>query len=622
MTEIVEDVKPRRMRVDPSRPLRDQVSSRQIWLVLISVMLGMLLSAVDQTVVGTAMPRIIADLHGLSEYAWVTTSYLLASTVMVPIYGKLSDIYGRKPFFLLGMGLFLLGSALSGTSQSMTQLILYRGIQGLGAGAMMPIVQAIIGDIFPPAERGKWQGMMMAVFGLASIVGPWAGGTITDTWGWRYVFYVNMPIGAIALIFVALALPGVYQRTDHMVDYGGSALLVAAAVPMLLGFSWAGNQYTWTNWHVLGAFAFSAVAWVSFLVWESRAHEPILSPRLFRNGIFTISVATSFFVSLGMFGAIMYIPLFVQAVIGDSASNSGVILTPMMLGFIASSVVGGQIMSRTGKYKVLAIVSLVIAVFGMFLLGRMGADATNFLVVRDMVITGLGMGTLMSLFTIVVQNAFPFQEIGVVTASLQFFRSIGSTVGIAILGSLLTSRFTHELPHHIPAPVLRVLPPGALSSVANPAVLLSPAAYQQLTRVFGRFGPAGLALAHALLQGVKVSLALATQEVFLVGAALLAVALVVVFFLKEIPLRRRSGRSAFDLEGKPRHEGLPLYGRVGLALALLLKAEDPPPAWRDADVRRRMEMLAALLLARYLAGSEPEAEETPVPAAQGVGAGE
>ncbi len=604
--------------IDPSRGLRDQVSSRQLIMILVGVMLGMLLSAVDQTVVGTAMPRIIADLHGLTEYAWVTTSYLLASTVMVPIYGKLSDVYGRKPFFMLGMAIFLVGSALSGTSQDMTQLILYRGIQGLGAGAMMPIVQAIIGDIFPPAERGKWQGLMMAVFGLASIIGPWAGGAITDSWGWRWVFYVNMPLGILALTFCAVALPSIYRRSAHKIDYAGAAILVVAAVPMLLGFSWAGNQYTWSSWEVLGSFGVSIVGWLAFFLWESKTEEPILAPRLFRNGIFAISVIGSFFVSLGMFGAIMYIPLFVQGVIGDSPSNSGIVLTPMMLGFMASAVVGGQIMSRTGKYRWLAIVSIAIAVVGMFLMGRMTVNATNWIVIRDMVITGLGMGTLMSLFTIVVQNAFPFQEMGVVTAALQFFRSIGGTVGIAILGSLLTSRFTHELSRHIPAAVAKALPATALHKIANPSVLLSPAAFTQLSHVFSRFGPAGVTLAHALIAGVRASLALATQEVFIAGAGLLCIAFVVTWFLREIPLRRHSGASAFDMEGRERREEpseREVYGRLGVALGLLMSA-DGKGLSEDPERRRQMRMLAVMLLEKYL-GATPE--ETPK---AGVGAGE
>jgi EmrB/QacA subfamily drug resistance transporter len=538
-TSSIAQNRPRQRVIDPSQGMRSQISQQQLVLVLISVMLGMLLSAVDQTVVGTAMPRIIADLNGLKEYAWVTTSYMLASTVTVPLYGKLSDIYGRKPFFLLGMILFLLGSALSGTSQNMTQLILFRGIQGLGAGALMPIVIAIIGDIFPPAERGKWQGLLMAVFGLASILGPWAGGAITDHWGWRYVFYVHMPIGALALIFCVIALPSAYRKTEHLVDVWGAVLLAVAAVPMLLGFSWAGNQYPWGNWHILSAFAVALAGWIAFAWWELRFSEPIISPRLFKNSVFAISVLASFLVTFGMFGAIMYIPLFMQAVVGDSAQNSGVMLTPMMLGFMVSSIVGGQIMSRTGKYKALSIVTLAIAIVGMWLLSHMGATSTNGLVVRNMVVMGLGIGTMMSLFTIVVQNAFPFNMIGSVTANLQFFRSIGGTVGIAVLGSVLTSRFTHALPHKIPLSVQRLAGSSALSGLANPSVLLSPDANAELTHAFARFGRQGLVMAHELLYGIRAALSLGIDRDFFIGAILLAVALVTLFFLPEIPLRKQ-----------------------------------------------------------------------------------
>ncbi len=582
--------------IDPSLGIRSQVSRERLIFILISVMLGMLLAAVDQTVVGTAMPRIVADLNGLKEYAWVTTSYLLASTVMVPLYGKLSDIYGRKPFFILGMVLFLLGSALSGTSHTMTQLILFRGIQGLGGGAMMPIAIAIIGDIFPPAERGRWQGLLMAVFGLASIVGPWAGGFITDHWSWRWVFYVNMPIGVVALIFCVSALPSVYRKTQHVVDYAGAAILVVAAVPMLLGFSWAGNQYQWGNWHVLGGFALSLVAWVSFILWEMHTKEPIIEPRLFKNSIFSVSVAASFLVALGMFGAIMYIPLFTQAVVGDSAQNSGMVLTPMMLGFMVSSVIGGQILSRTGKYKVLAIVSMAVAVFGMFLLSRMGAGIHNGLVVRNMVITGLGMGTMMSLFTIVVQNAFPFRMMGAVTSTLQFFRSIGSTVGIAIFGSVLTARFTHELPHKIPASVSRVVPHGALSGLSNPSTLLSSSAASQLHHAFAKFGPQGAVLAKQLLHGVRLSLAMGADRVFFLGSLLLAASLVTLFFLKEIALKKTSG----DM---PRTAPLNAHSAravLGLAIARRLQAG----GFSGEVERRRAHALAIQLLRQYLAYQE------------------
>ena len=329
--------------------------------ILIGVMLGMLLAALDQTVVGTALPRIVANLGGLEHYAWVATAYLLASTVSIPIYGKLSDIYGRRIFFISGMVIFLIGSALSGTSQDMTQLIIYRGIQGLGAGAMMPLAIAIIGDIFPPSERGKWQGLITSVFGLATILGPILGGTITDNWGWRWVFYVNMPIGVIAILTAGLVLPGALRRVQHTIDYSGAAALIAFAVPLLLAFSWAGTQYAWNSWQIIGLFIFSAVMLVAFILIELRAAEPIISPRLFKNSIFLVSTIAMFMLSAGMFGAILYLPLFVQAVTGNTATNSGVVLTPMMLGFMFSSIVGGQILSRTGRYKILAIFGFSVA---------------------------------------------------------------------------------------------------------------------------------------------------------------------------------------------------------------------------------------------------------------------
>src|SRR5438270_810616 len=331
------------------------VSRQRLVSILIGVLLGMLLASLDQTIVGTALPRIVANLGGLDHYAWVVTAYLLASTVSVPIYGKLSDIYGRRLFFITGMVIFLVGSALAGTSQNMTQLIIYRGIQGLGAGAMMPIALAIIGDIFPPSERGKWQGLIEAVFGLSSIIGPTLGGWITDNWGWRWVFYVNMPVGAIAILTAGFVLPKALRRVQHKIDYLGAITLVAGAIPLLLGFSWAGTQYDWNSWQVILMFVIAVVMLTLFFMLEMRSSEPIISPRLFKNSIFLISVVSTFLVSAGMFGAILYLPLFIQGVLGNSATNSGFVLTPLMIGFMISSIVGGQLLSRTGRYKILAL---------------------------------------------------------------------------------------------------------------------------------------------------------------------------------------------------------------------------------------------------------------------------
>src|SRR5215467_10631803 len=353
------------------QPLSESLGRGRLFSILIGVILGMLLAALDQTIVGTALPHIVASMGGLDHYAWVVTAYLLASTVSIPIWGKLSDIYGRRTFFILGMVIFLVGSALAGTSQNMTQLIIYRGIQGLGAGAMMPIALSIIGDLFSPAERGKWQGLIVAVFGLASIVGPTLGGWITDNWGWRWVFYVNMPVGIVAILTAGFVMPKLLTRKEHIIDYLGVVTLVAGTVPLLLAFSWAGTQYPWGSWQIISLFAFALVMLTIFVFVETRAVEPIISPKLFKNSIFMVSTFAMFLVSAGMFGAILYLPLFVQGVLGNTATDSGLVLTPMMLGFMFSSIVGGQLLSRTGRYKILAMFGFAVAAVGMLLLSRM-----------------------------------------------------------------------------------------------------------------------------------------------------------------------------------------------------------------------------------------------------------
>ena len=538
--------------------------------VLIGVMLGMLLAALDQTVVGTALPHIVASLGGLEHYAWVATAYLLASTVSIPLYGKLSDIYGRRFFFIGGMVIFLIGSALSGTSQDMTQLIIYRAIQGLGAGALMPLAIAIIGDIFPPSERGKWQGLITAVFGLATIVGPIIGGAITDNWGWRWVFYVNMPVGAIAIVTAGIVMPKTLFRKQHTIDYLGAAALVACAVPLLLGFSWAGTQYAWNSWQVILMFAISAVMLVVFTLIEMRAAEPIINPRLFKNSIFLVSTLAMFLLAAGMFGAILYLPLFVQAVTGNSATNSGIILMPMMLGFMFSSVVGGQLLSRTGRYKILAIYGFAVASLGMFMLSRMAANTGNGQVSLNMVVTGLGMGVMMSLFTIVVQNAFPFRLLGEVTAGLTFFRSIGSTIGVAVMGTIMTNSFQSALQSNLPSNVARFVPP----SLQNPQVLLDPGTLAALQHQFARLGAQGQVLFHDFFEVVKSSLATGIDNIFLLGFIVMLLGLVSVFFLREIPLRKSHSAQPQDAStGVDRSRAL-----LGLTLALLARRAQEPDA--------------------------------------------
>ncbi len=520
-----------------------EIRSQRLVLILPGLLLGMLLASLDQTIVGTAMPRVIADLHGLQHYAWVFTAYMLTSTVTVPLYGKLSDIYGRRTFFLFGMLVFLLGSALSGMAQSMTQLILFRAIQGIGGGALFPIAIAIIGDLFPPAERGKWQGLFAAVFGFSAIIGPSLGGWITDHWGWRWVFYVNMPIGVLALLTTGLTMPKLASGRHHRIDYLGAALLVAGVTPMLLAFSWAGTEYPWGSVQIIGLFTVSVLFIISFILVELRTVEPILDLRLFRNRIFTPTLLAAFLIAIGMFGTILYLPLFVQAVLGRTATNSGAVLTPMMLGFVFSSILGGQILSRTGRYKILGIATVAVAVVGMFLLSQMDVQTSSSTVVRNMIVLGLGIGTTMSLFTIVVQNAFPLERLGEVTSALTFFRSVGGTVGAAILGTVMANRFQHELAARIPPEVRAVVPAQDLAVLQNPQILMSSEAIQKMQQQAAALGPQGQQLLQQLLASIQHSLAVAIDHVFLAGMIILLLALLFTFLIPEIPLRRRGGRT-------------------------------------------------------------------------------
>jgi EmrB/QacA subfamily drug resistance transporter len=523
------------------------LKGRQLAIALTGVMLGLLLSSLDQTIVGTAMPRVVAELGGLDHYAWVATAYLLTSTASVPIFGKLSDIYGRKWFYVGGMVLFMIGSALCGAAQTMPQLIAFRGLQGIAGGILTANTFAIIGDLFPPAERGKWQGLTGGVFGLASVVGPALGGWLTDGPGWRWVFYVNIPVGLVAIAVLLAGLPAIRPRERRPIDWLGAATIVGSTVPLLLAFSWAGTDYAWGSPQIVGLLALAAVMIAAFVFAESRAPEPIIPLRLFRNRIFTVSVISMFLVGSAMFGAILYVPLFVQGVIGQSATNSGAVLTPMMLALVAASTSSGQIISRTGRYKWSALLGLSVIAVGMWLQSRMGVDTGTGTAVRNMAILGLGIGLAMPTFTIAVQNAFPAREIGVVTASVQFFRSIGATIGIAIMGAFLTTSLHDNLTSGLPPGVAQALPPGVVGGV-DPQALASPEARQALQQQFAGV-PNGSQLFAALMEAMRAALAHALHDVFLMGAVVALLAVGVACFLREIPLRKRQpGPAAADAE--------------------------------------------------------------------------
>jgi len=414
--------------------------------ILIAVLLGIFLAALDQTIVGTALPRIVTDLNGNDLYTWAFTGYLLTATISGPIYGKLSDIYGRRPIFIIGVAIFLVGSMLCGLSAEMWQFIGFRALQGLGAGALFPVALSIIGDIFSPSERGKYQGFFGAVFGLSFLLGPAIGGLITDTVGWHWVFYVNVPIGAVVLFVIWRTLPTHHEPdADRHIDYLGGAVFVAALVPILIGFT---NKQSgdWTNPEVGGLIALGALFAAAFVWVESRAKEPILPLELFRIRAFTASVTAFFLSAMGFFAAVVFLPRWYQVVAGTSATESGYQIQPLLFGLIISAIGAGQLVARTGRYKSIIVFSLVTTAVGLFLMTNLRTDTTRELIWLWMAVTGLGIGPAFAVFTLVVQNAVPVRELGSATSSLTFFQQVGGTVGLAIVGSQFSAVFTDELP--------------------------------------------------------------------------------------------------------------------------------------------------------------------------------
>ncbi|HEX5498942.1 MAG TPA: MDR family MFS transporter, partial [Thermomicrobiales bacterium] len=424
----------------------------------------------------------------------------------MPIFGKLSDIYGRKWFYIGGMIFFLAASALCGISQSMGQLIAFRGLQGIAGGILTANAFAIIGDLFPPAERGKWQGVTSSVFGLASVVGPWLGGWLTDGPGWRWVFYVNIPVGLLAAAVLTFGLPAIRGHVQPAIDWFGAALIVASTVPLLLALSLGGSQFAWASPQIIGLFVLAIVMAVLFVFVENRVPEPIIDPALFRNRTFTISVVSMFLVGAGMFGAIMYVPLFMQGVIGASAANSGAVLTPMMLSLAVASTVGGQIISRSGRYKWAAVGGLATMTIGLFLQSQFGIDTTFTQALAAMIVIGVGIGLAMPTFTLAVQNAFPLDRIGTVTAAVQFFRSIGSTIGVAVMGTMLTNILAAQLQTAL-SPELAQAMPGNAAAAINPQALASPDAAQALHAQFAGL-PNGDQLFQELMTAMRQALAI------------------------------------------------------------------------------------------------------------------
>src|SRR5262245_6227462 len=505
---------------------------------LIGLALAALLAAIDQTIVGTAEPRIIASLSGFNRYPWVATTYLLTSTLSVPVFASLSDIHGRKPFFLLGATLFVVTSALCGAAGTLTflpidgmgQLILFRGLQGIGAGMVMGLLFTIVGDIFSPSERGRYVGLFSAVWGVASIFGPTLGGWLTDQWSWRACFWVNLPVGAIAVAAIYLEFPNMKPHAAaRRIDWAGFATLIACVVPLLLALTWA-TEYGWTSLRVEALLAIATVMLPVFLFVESRSPEPMIPLVLFRNPVISICSICVFLLGVGMFGVIIYLPLFMQGVLGVSATRSGNLLTPLMMGAVFGSFASGQAVSRSGKYKAVAVAGSIFLAIGMVLFARMDAGTARSYVALGMVVSGLGMGLVQPVYTVAVQNVAPRAQMGAATSSTIFFRSIGSTVGVAAFGSIMLTRYHSEFAATVPSQV----PSSLLLYFSNPLLLM-----QMRPQIEANFSqtPGGLTVLNALYGAVRTSLEHGITQIFFWSAIIMGIAVLVHLALRSEPLR-------------------------------------------------------------------------------------
>jgi EmrB/QacA subfamily drug resistance transporter len=526
-----------------------QVDHRARTEILIGILLALFLSALDQTIVATAMPRILSDLRGVDLYTWVVTIYLLTSTVTGPIYGKLSDQFGRKRLLMFGISLFLVGSALSGLSQNMVQLIVFRGIQGLGAGAIFPIALAIIGDLFTPRERGRYQGLFGAVFGVSALIGPAIGGVLTDQISWHWVFYVNLPLGALALFIIWRLLPPLHTSgVSRKVDYLGVAVFTAALIPILIGLT---NKQTleWTDpW--VGGLILLGVALASVFLWiESRAAEPIVPLALFRNRTYSLAILASFLASFGFFAAALFLPLWYQVVNGSSATESGYQLLPLLGGLIVSSIASGQIVSRTGRYKWLTVAALATLSIGVLLLTNLRADTPPPTLWLWQFITGLGAGPSFAVFTIIVQNAVPWNRLGVATSNLTFFRQIGGTVGLSLAWTIFGSTFRTEVPRQVTGRLVEAGVPQAQISAVAGTFGVTGQQFNDFTsvgdlgaRILAQAPPEGKALVEPLIPhivlGIHQAISLGIASSMWLGVVSAIVATGVALLVPEVALRR------------------------------------------------------------------------------------
>ncbi len=540
-----------------------QLSHRQIQVVFVGLMLGMLLAALDQTIVSTALPTIVGELGDLDKIPWVVTSYLLASTVSTPLWGKISDLFGRKHLFQAAIVVFMAGSMLIGLSQNMIMLIAFRALQGLGAGGLMALAQAIIADIVVPRERGRYQGYIGSVFAFSSVVGPVLGGFFVDNLSWRWAFYINIPVGLIALVVTSSVLRLPLKRVDHKIDFLGAGLLVGTVSPLLLAAEWGGREYAWGSSMVLGLVAASAIGLGLFILQERRASEPILPLRLFANQRVSLACGALFVVGLAMFGGIIFLPQYIQIVAGATPTTSGLYMLPLMAGLMITSVSSGRVIARTGRYKRFPVVGMVLVAIGMYMLSFLDVGTSRFYQSISMFVLGAGIGMVMQILVLVVQNSVEFRDLGVATAMATFARSMGGAIGVALFGAIMSDRRKYYIPRLLEAAGIQA--PGAEGSGSLSRLLGSPKEIRALPSP----------IRDAVLEGFARSL----HVVFLSAVPAALLGLLIVLFIKETELR--SGARSTNTDGASGEYGANNEGKVKDVVSI---SENSLPATEDSAV--------------------------------------